>query len=241
MPRSGRPPVERTVVFCEACGAEIERRLSEVKRNTSQRFFCDAKCRNVVGSKPRRGEPRQCGREGCERTFYRQPSSPQMYCSRACKDIASRVAVLLFVCEHCGSEFQVVPGLAKYNANRFCSKACEGASRTQASLGKTYRTSDGYIVVFEPDHPCAQPSTGRVMQHVKVVADTLGRPLQPNENVHHKNGKRDDNRPQNLELWVSSQPSGQQPAHLVAWAREILDRYAAEVEEHPTLMGVGNN
>jgi hypothetical protein len=36
---------------------------------------------------------------------------------------------------------------------------------------------------------------------------------------------KDDNHPENLELWARTQPSGVRGADLVAWAREIIARY----------------
>lgn len=65
-------------------------------------------------------------------------------------------------------------------------------------------------------------------EHTWVMEAHLGRPLLPHEQIHHKNGNRIDNRVENLELWVKSQPSGQRALDLLEWAREIVALYGPD-------------
>jgi hypothetical protein len=110
----------------------------------------------------------------------------------------------------------------------------QGKALTPLNLRKGwYKASNGYIYIWDPEHPNAD-KRGYVAEHTKVMAEVLGRPLFPEEEVHHRNRQRDDNRPENLELWARGrQPPGARVSDLVEEAVRILRLYAPEKLSEP--------
>jgi hypothetical protein len=94
-------------------------------------------------------------------------------------------------------------------------------------------THSGYLAFGSKaniGHPCAD-KYGRIFEHVLVMYNHLGRPLNKGENVHHKNGIRTDNRIENLELWSKKQPPGQRVEDKIAWCIEFLTQYGYKVDK----------
>lgn len=115
-----------------------------------------------------------------------------------------------------------------------CSRSC--ARKLDAQLrgpsnwkGGVNRHASGYLKELAKGHPYADKN-GYVMQHRLVMERTLGRTLLPKERVHHKNGVRSDNRPENLELWsVGKDPAGQRAVDV---ARDRLQALTPEQRQH---------
>jgi hypothetical protein len=159
--------------------------------------------------------------------YVPQSQAHRRFCSTPCHDEHQRRNQVGRPCRVCGQEIRLRPSAA---ARTLCSVGCRAEAATRSGVGRRHngkavlQDGNGYLRVYAPGHSTAM-SNGWAMEHRYVMAEALRRPLYAGENVHHKNGIRTDNRLENLELWVSSQPSGQRVPDLLAWADEIQRRY----------------
>jgi hypothetical protein len=94
------------------------------------------------------------------------------------------------------------------------------ASNNARPVGSRYTNAGGYVLV----KISSDPHEWRY-EHWVVMEKSVGRRLFPDEEVHHRNGVRSDNRLGNLELWTRSHPRGQRVEDKLAWAKEFVERY----------------
>lgn len=183
-----------------------------------------------LGLAPRRptrvtGDTKQCltcGRS-LDRGEFPQGWSPCRDCRKRAHYSAGKT------CEKCAKP------VSNSTKSGLC-RTCHGRSRrSTATPRRLTGRADGYVVLTGHwGHPNAR-SRGHILEHVKVMSEILGRALLPHENVHHINGVRDDNRPENLELWTTKQPQGQRVVDKVQWAKDLLALYEPDALAVPQL------
>mgnify|MGYP002401423068 CR=1 FL=1 len=137
----------------------------------------------------------------CQGTFH--DYRLRRYCSSACYHAAQRAAIPEQACPVCQKVFR--PKVRYLGTlQKFCSSECANKHRTGPNhpnwTGGRRQETQGYIVV-------ASGQNERRREHRVVMERLLGRPLECDEHVHHKNGDKSDNRPENLEV-LSSQEHG---------------------------------
>lgn len=117
-------------------------------------------------------------------------------------------------------------GLCRTHLRRLTTLGDPAPERPVRSPGDEGWVTHGYRGIVVPDD--LRHLTGgaaHALEHRVVMAVLLGRALVEGESVHHRNGDRLDNRPENLELWSSRQPAGQRVEDKLAFAYELLALY----------------
>ena len=110
-------------------------------------------------------------------------------------------------CPSCRSRNLCRCGEVKQLKSETCGRCRDQSGQANGNWkGGRTRHKAGYLMVRALGHPRAT-SGPYVFEHILVAEDLLGRYLLDGETVHHRNGIRDDNRPENLELWTNPQPS----------------------------------
>lgn len=131
----------------------------------------------------------------------------------------------------CGQERVVRAPTLKNGHTKSCGclpKHDQSGEKNKCWKGGRTISSGGYALV--------RIGNEYVLEHRRVMESFLGRSLEVHETVHHKNGHKDDNRIENLELWSSRHPRGQKISDLVAWAKETLVKYEPETFYSPFIL-----
>jgi len=109
----------------------------------------------------------------------------------------------------CGKEWTAVGASKPAYRRKTCSEECQKVAQAvglecgRAPKHGTRKSSQGYIEVLMPDHLLAN-ANGYVKRSILVMETKIGRPLQPEEIVHHKDGDKENDHPDNLELFASN-------------------------------------
>jgi hypothetical protein len=71
-----------------------------------------------------------------------------------------------------------------------------------SKLNRKYFTSDGYVLIYMPDHPfCSK--RGYIQEHILIIENVLGKYLDKKHIPHHINEVKSDNRNNNLVICES--------------------------------------
>lgn len=139
-------------------------------------------------------------------------------------------------CVKCGNKRWVKVNWVRRSAQAdtlsgFCLKCSGYRNKGKPRRGETFKggkrkNSQGYIEIIDPDKRQRKGNgTIYIKEHRHIMKNHLGRPLLKTESIHHLNGKKDDNRIENLEIWTTLHPAGQRASDLVVFAKEILTLY----------------
>lgn len=179
-------------IQCDFCGTNIIRPKSKI----SKKNYCSVVCRRKGMSYIMMGR--------------KQSKATKEKIALALKGKNKKVRTV-FICDNCGKEFKALHCQRKRNL-KFCSIICANKARCGENSpnwkGGRFVSTIGYVYISRPKHNKAN-SSGFVLEHRIIMEKILKRYLSSNELVHHKNGKKDDNRPENLEIVLKNSHRGE--------------------------------
>ena len=161
----------------------------------------------------------------------------QRYCSHACYKIVAKSRAYQkkhpgvsyipmsepFPCRICGKGF-----IRKGTREKVCSPECWKNEALQTALqGKTHTPIDTLMRWNQYDYVTYTVNKKQYMHDVHriVMEHKLGRELEDDEIVHHVNGDKWDNTPDNLELCLGFQPPRQRVFDILNYIEKLLMRY----------------
>lgn len=168
-----------------------------------------------------------CRQEKCKSEFYKDKSSPTGL-NHYCKS-----------CSHEKLKNKRKNNLEFAERQRFNARATLRRKRglyinlpkMTADQGRGHLNKNGYRIFKIKGHALSNKS-GSVLEHHLVMYSHLNRLPIKGETVHHKNGIRDDNRIENLELWSSKHLPGQRVSDKIDWCVEFLTEYGYTVTKN---------
>ena len=158
------------------------------------------KLKKLEWDRVRLPELAKTGRYGyCVRCGKPKLNAFAKHCSMKCSSATTREKrpEANRVCRQCGKEFRINPAYLtrRHNAGIYCSRQCMN----------TYQAEHYIKGIDKQGYEVLTVNNKRIRVHRIVMEAMLGRPLLSSEHIHHLNGNKSDNRPDNLRLFSSSE------------------------------------